>query len=161
MSKFEFNISPKYKKSFVEYTTLEKPINDKKIKITKELVWRSGEFSVTITNEEFEKYCKEKELKISELEGNEEKFFESFQENGVLVIDENFPLEHEFLSSFDGCSDDYNICYDDGSDVEDSIEKEIYGILEEGDFYDLEDDHGYQIVDTKYEMYGELDITRV
>lgn len=75
-----------------------------------------------------------------------------------MAFDDSFPFEYEFLSSFDGCSDDYSIRYDDGSDVEDSVEKEINEIIEEGDFYSLEDDHGYIISDTTYEIHGEFDV---
>ena len=155
---FKFNVSPKYKKSFVEYTVMKKEIDNKIVKITRELVWRSGEIEINISKENFEKYCKDKNLQFSELNNNEYKLFESMKKSDVLTIDDSFPFEYEFLSSFDGCSDDYNVCYDDGSDVEDSIQEEIDNILEEGDFYDLEDDHGYNIDDTKYEMHGELEI---
>lgn len=161
MSSFEFNVSPKYKKSFVEYMTLQKKINEKVVKVTRELVWRTGEFSVTISEEEFKKYCQEKDLKIDTIENNEDKIFESLRKDGILAFDDSFPFEHEFLSSFDGCSDDYSIYYEDGSDVEDSIEEEINGILEEGDFYDLEDEHNYNIDDTRYEIHGDLDIERI
>ena len=159
MSVFKYNVSPKYKKSFVDYTTVEKKINDKKIKVTRETLWRFGEMEVTITKEEFERHVKDKDLKINTMENNEQEFFESLQEDGVLVFDDSFPFEYEFLSSFDGCSDDYSIHYDDGSDVEDSVEKEINEIIEEGDFYSLEDDHGYIIDDTTYEIHGELDVS--
>ena len=87
MQSFEFNVAPEYKKSFVDYTTIEKKIDDKKI--------------------------------------------------------------------------NYNICYDDGSDVEDSVEEEINKIIEEGDFYDLEDYHNYTVVETKYEIHGDLDIYNI
>ena len=159
MSVFKYNVSPKYKKSFVDYTTVEKKVNDKKIKVTRETLWRFGEMEVAITKEEFERHVKDKDLKINTMENNEQEFFESLQKDGVLVFDDSFPFEYEFLSSFDGCSDDYSIYYDDGSDVEDSVEKEINEIIEEGDFYSLEDDHGYIIDDTTYEIHGELDVT--
>lgn len=154
----KLNISPKYKKSFVEYTILKKEINNKKVKITRELLWRTGEIEVTITEEEFQKFCKDNNLQLLKLKENEYKLFESLKKNNVLVFDDSFPFEYEFLSCFDGCSDDHNICYDDGSDVEESIEEEINNILEEGDFYDLEDNHGYLIDENKYEIYGELEI---
>ena len=160
MSVFEFTVSPKYKKSFVEYTIVQKNINDKNVKVKRELVWRTGEIEVKITEEEFKKYTEDKELNISELEGNEDVLFDSLKKDDVLIVDDKFPFEHEFLSSFDGCSNDYYIYYEDGSDVEDSIEEEINNVLEEGDFYDLEDDHGYEIEDTIYELHGELDITK-
>jgi len=160
MSVFEFNVSPKHKKSFVEYTIVQKNINDKNVKVKRELVWRQGEIEVKITEEEFKKYLEDKELNISKLEGNEHILFDSLKKEDVLVFDDKFPFEYEFLSSFDGCSDDYYIYYEDGSDVEDSIEEEINNVLEEGDFYDLEDDHGYEIEDTIYELHGELDIEK-
>jgi hypothetical protein len=158
METFRLNISPKYKKSFVEYTIIQKLINDKLVKVKRELLWRSGEIEVSITEDDLEKYCKDKELKFSKLQGNENLLFESLKKNDILTFDDSFPFEHEFLSSFDGCSTDYYIYHDDGSDVEESVEDEINNVLEEGDFYDLEDDHGYDIVDTIYEIHGDLDI---
>ena len=161
MTIFEFNVSTKYKKSFVEYSTLKKVIDNKTVNVTRELVWRTGEFQVTITEDEFQKYCKDCNLNFSTIEGNEIRFFESMQKDDVLTFDESFPFQHEFLSSFDGCSDDYTISYDDGSDVEESIRDEIDSVLEDGDFYDLEDEHEYYMDDTKYEIHGELEIERI
>ena len=113
---------------------------------------------VTITDEEFQKYCKDKNLNFNKLENNENQLFESIQKNGVLILDDSFPFQYEFQSSFDGCGDDYNIIYDDGTEVEENIVDEIYSIIEEGDFYDLEDEHGHEVDETKYEIYGDLDI---
>ena len=151
-------ITPKYKKSFFEYTILKKEINNKKVKITRELLWRTGEIEVTITEEDFQKFCKDNNLQLLKLKENEYKLFESLKKNNALVFDDKFPFEYEFLSSFDGCSDYRNICYDDGSDVEESIEEEINNILEEGDFYDLEDNHGYCIDENFYEIIGGFEI---
>ena len=102
MPSFEFNVAPEYKKSFVDYTTIEKRIDDKKIKVTREILWRFGEIQVTVTEDEFEKYVKDKDLEINKMENNEE-----------------------------------------------------------GDFYDLEDYHNYTVVETKYEMHGDLDIYNI
>ena len=144
-----FNVSPKYKKSFIEFNYLEKKIDNKIIKIIQETVWRSGEINVMID-----------ENKVKEF-SNIEELFNSIKIHGILLFDENFPFEYEFDSSWDGCSTDYNISYEDGSDVEDELEEEIMTIIEEDGFYDLEDYHGYEMVDTKYEIDGELEIKQI
>ena len=145
MPTLNFNVSPKYKKSFIEFNYLEKKIDDKIIKIVQEIVWRSGEINVMID-----------ENKVKEF-NNIEELFNSIKINECLIFNEDFPFEYEFDSSWDGCSTDYNITYDDGSDVE----EEIMTIIEEEGFYDLEDYYGYQMVDTKYEIDGELEIKQI
>ena len=149
MTTLNFNVSPKYKKSFIEFNYLEKKIDDKIIKIVQEIVWRSGEINVMID-----------ENKVKEF-NNIEELFNSIKINKCLIFNEDFPFEYEFDSSWDGCSTDYNITYEDGSDVEEEIEEEIMTIIEEDGFYDLEDYHGYQMVDTKYEIDGELEIKQI
>ena len=149
MSILNFNVSPKYKKSFIEFNYIEKKVDNKTIRIVREMVWRFGEFIVSISEDKLKEYK------------NVEDLFNSLQTNGVLVFDDNFPFENEFISSFDGCSDDYQISYDDGSDLEEELEEEILNIIEEEGIYELEDNHGYQMVDTKYEIEGDLDIKQV
>ena len=149
MSILNFNVSPKYKKSFIEFNYIEKKVDNKTIRIVREMVWRFGEFNVSISEDKLKEYK------------NVEDLFKSLQTNNVLVFDDNFPFENEFLSSFDGCSDDYQISYDDGSDLEEELEEEILNIIEEEGIYELEDNHGYQMVDTKYEIEGDLDIKLV
>ena len=149
MSILNFNVSPKYKKSFIEFNYIEKKVDNKTIRIVREMVWRFGEFNVSISEDKLKEYK------------NVEDLFNSLQTNGVLVFDDNFPFENEFISSFDGCSDDYQISYDDGSDLEEELEEEILNIIEEEGIYELEDNHGYQMVDTKYEIEGDLDIKQV
>ena len=149
MSILNFNVSPKYKKSFIEFNYIEKKVDNKTIRIVREMVWRFGEFNVSINEDKLKEYK------------NVEDLFKSLQTNGVLVFDDNFPFENEFLSSFDGCSDDYQISYDDGSDLEKELEEEILNIIEEEGIYELEDNHGYQMIDTKYEIEGDLDIKQV
>lgn len=149
MSILNFNVSPKYKKSFIEFNYIEKKVDNKTIRIVREMAWRFGEFNVSISEDKLKEYK------------NVEDLFKSLQTNGVLVFDDNFPFENEFISSFDGCSDDYQISYDDGSNLEDELEEEILNIIEEEGIYELEDNHGYQMVDTKYEIEGDLDIKQV
>lgn len=146
MSKIEFNVSPKYKKSFIEYNYLEKIIDDKKIKLVRELVWRNGEINVMVDYEKFKEF------------NNEEELFNSIRHNGVLLFNDKFPFEYEFISSWDGCSDDYSLTYDDGSEVDEELEEEIMNIIEEEGVYELEDNHDFELTDTTYEIYGDLDI---
>lgn len=146
MSKIEFNVSPKYKKSFIEYNYLEKIIDDKKIKLVRELVWRNGEINVLVDYEKFKEF------------NNVEEMFNSIRHNGVLLFNDEFPFEYEFISSWDGCSDDYSLTYDDGSEVDEELEEEIMNIIEEEGVYELEDNHDFELTDTTYEIYGDLDI---
>lgn len=148
MSTIEFNISPKYKKSFIEFNYFEKNINGKKLKLVRELVWRGGEISVTVNTEKFDEF------------NNAEEMFNSIKTNGVLLLNDEFPLEYEFGSSWDGCSN-YSLEYEDGSDVEEEIEEEIMNIIEENDIYYLEDYHDFMMVDTYYKIEGELDIEKI
>ena len=149
MSTVEFNVSPKYKKSFIEFNYLEKNINGKKIKLVRELVWRNGEINVTVDSEKFKEYSSVEEL------------FNSIKKHEVLLFDDEFPFEYEFVSSWDGCSDDYNITYEDGSDVEEELEEEIMNIIEEEGIYELEDNHDFVMMDTTYEIDGELEIQKL
>ena len=149
MSTIEFNVSPKYKKSFIEFNYLEKNINGKKIKLVRELVWRNGEINVTVDSEKFKEYSSVEEL------------FNSIKKHEVLLFDDEFPFEYEFVSSWDGCSDDYNITYEDGSDVEEKLEEEIMNIIEEEGIYELEDNHDFVMMDTTYEIDGELEIQKL
>ena len=146
MSTVEFNVSPKYKKSFIEYNYLEKIIDDKKIKLVRELVWRNGEINVLVDYEKFKEF------------NNAEEMFNSIRHNGVLLFNDEFPFEYEFISSWDGCSDDYSLTYDDGSEVEEELEEYIMNIIEEEGVYDLEDNHQFEMTDTTYEIDGDLDI---
>ena len=149
MSTVEFNVSPKYKKSFIEFNYLEKNINGKKIILVRELVWRNGEINVTVDTEKLNEFNSPKEL------------FNSIRKHGVLLFNDNFPFEYEFQSSWDGCSDDYSITYEDGSEVEEDIEQEIMNIIEEEGVYDLEDNHQFEMTDTAYEIDGDLDIQKI
>ena len=149
MSAVEFNVSPKYKKSFIEFNYLEKNFNGKKIKIVRELVWRNGEINVTVDIEKLNQFK------------NPEELFNSIRKHGVLLFNDNFPFEYEFQSSWDGCSDDYSITYEDGSEVEDELEEEIMNIIDEDGVYELEDNHEFEMTDTTYEIDGDLDIQKV
>ena len=142
----EFNVSPKYKKSFIEFNYLEKNINGKKIILVRELVWRNGEINVMVDYEKFKEFNTPEEL------------FDSIRISGALLFNDDFPFEYEFQSSWDGCSDDYSITYEDGSEVEEDIEQEIMNIIDEEGIYDLEDNHQFEMTDTTYEIDGDLDI---
>ena len=145
----EFNVSPKYKKSFIEFNYLEKNVNGKKIILVRELVWRNGEINVTVGIEKLNQF------------NNPEELFNSIRKHGVLLFNDNFPFEYEFQSSWDGCSDDYSITYEDGSEVEDELEEKIMKIIEEEGVYELEDNHEFEMTDTTYEIDGDLDIQKV
>ena len=149
MSTIEFNVSPKYKKSFIEFNYLEKNFNGKKIKLVRELVWRNGEINVTIDSKKLNEFNSAEEL------------FNSIRKHGVLLFNDKFPFEYEFQSSWDGCSDDYSITYDDGSELEDELEEEIMNIIEEEGIYELEDNHEFEMTDTTYEIDGDLEIEKI
>ena len=150
MTTIEFKVSPKYKKSFIEFNYLEKKKEDKTLKLVRELVWRSGEINVTVDAE-----------KLKEFNNNPEELFNSIRTHGVLLINDDFPFEYEFMSSWDGCSDDYSLTYKDGSEVEEELEEEIMNIIEEEDIYHLEDYHDFVMMDTTYEIDGDLDIEKI
>ena len=149
MSVVEFNVSPKHKKSFIEFNHLGKNINGKTIKLVRELVWRNGEINVTVDSKKFKEYTGVEEM------------FNSIKKHEVLLFNDEFPFEYEFLSSWDGCYDDYSLKYEDGLDVEEELEKEIMTIIEEEGIDELEDNHGFVMIDTTYEIDGELDIQKI
>ena len=149
MSFSEFTISPKFKKSFVEFNYLEKNINNKKIKLIRELVWRNGEINVSINNKKLKEFNTIEEL------------FNSITKHNILLFDNKFPFEYEFVSSYDGCSDDYSLSYEDGSDIEEELENKIMNIIEEEGVYELEDNHNFEMVDTTYEIYGKINIKKI
>jgi hypothetical protein len=149
MSIIEFNVSPKYKKSFIEFNYLEKIVNNKNLRVIRELVWRHGEINVSID-----------ENKLKEF-NNVEELFNSIKKHNILIFDDEFPFEYEFVSSWDGCADDYEVTFVDGSEVDDKIEDEIMEVIEEDGYYELEDSHGYDMSETIYEIDGELNIKKV
>ena len=75
MSILNFNVSPKYKKSFVEFNYIEKKVDNRTIRIVREIVWRFGEFNVSISEDKLKEYK------------NVEDLFKSLQTNNVLVFD--------------------------------------------------------------------------
>ena len=149
MSVVDFNVSPKYKKSFIEFNYFEKNINGKKIKLVRELVWRDGEINVTVDKEEFKKFK------------NADELFNSIKKHEVLLFNDEFPFEYEFVSSWDGCYDDYSLKYDDGAEVEENVEEGIMNIIEEEGIDELENNHDFIMIDTTYEMDGELVIQEI
>ena len=74
---------------------------------------------------------------------------------------DEFKFEYEFVSSWDGCYDDYSLKYDDGSNVEEELEEEIMSIIEEEGIDELEDNYDFLMIDTTYEIDGELDIQKI
>ena len=87
--------------------------------------------------------------------------FNSIKKHQVLLFNDEFPFEYEFVSSWDGCSDDYSLTYEDGSEVEEELEEEIMNIIEEEGIDELEDNHDFIMTDTIYEIDGELDIQKL
>ena len=149
MNVFKFNVSPKYKKSFIEFNYFEKNINNKKIKVIRELVWRFGDIVISVDNKKIKKF-----KNINEL-------LNSIKKDGVLLFNDDFPFEYEFVSSWDGCSDDYFLSYEDGTDVEKNLEEELMNIINNDGIYNLEDNHGFILCDTIYEISGELNIKKL
>jgi len=146
------------KKSFNEFTTLKKTSNGLVTFVTEELLWRFGEVSVSFTNEELKKYCDDNDLDVKAFNGCEDKIFNYLKdEDDILCFNGNFPFEFEFLSSNDSCYSEYTI--DCGDDKE--FELKIRDIIDEEGLYVLEDDYGYIVYETKWEIYGELDIKKI
>ena len=146
---YRYDVSPRNKKSFIEINYLEKEINNKKVIIKQELVWRIGKVIVIIEKDKVQDFHSTKDL------------FESINKDNSLIFNDNFPFEWEFISSWDCCATDYSINHVDGTNVEESLEEELMNIIDEEGIYELEDNHDFIMTDTVYEIYGELDIYHI
>ena len=130
-----YEVSNKYKKCFEEMEHLKH--DEKDIRATTHVVWRSGTTIITPETEE------EVEMLSSEMHNSED--------------DEFYPQEYEmneFAVSTDGCSDEISFF---GADLtEDEEERLIEGYYDDGNSF--LDEEGFTTYDNETIIYGELEI---
>jgi len=132
----KYNVSPKYKKQYIDVEYVEHESNGTKLTIT--TFWRSGEFAIT-------------PMHNYEVEWLED----------AMTSDEDQELcplefeESEFLSSWDGYFDELKV-------VEGEISDEEMARLNDGycdDGYSFLEDEGYTTYNSDVYMCGELSIS--
>lgn len=133
-----YKISAKYKKSTFSHEYWENFIADKKVVIIITTLWRWGEFNITI-NDDNKKEIMDKEN----------------------IIINNY--ENEFINTTDGCERSVKI-ENFGSYTEEEQQKILNLIYEDIDneiILDediLEEENGWQLDDTLYEIHGGCDL---
>ena len=144
----EFEITPRYKKSFLEYTIYSK----NNIDIIQETLWRTGEIIVRIYNEDYKHICDNNNLSHELLDTNINHVFHTLKNNDILSFNIDFPFEYEFSYSYDGCGSEYEII---NANLD---EKQLLLNIIDDDYNKLEDELDYQITDVYYNIYNEIDI---
>jgi hypothetical protein len=135
-----YNISPKFKKSLLERQIYKKSINNHTYTIYRDILWRQGEFEITVVDE----------TDLPDPNSTDE----------ITLSD----YDYEFISTWDGC-DETIALYNDINDNEITsgpVYNTIHKIINEtSDFNTLEDDHDWELDDTDYIIYGGCDIEKV
>lgn len=132
-------IEPKVKKSTFsnEYWTNE--VNGKSVTITVTIMWRWGEFSITITEDQKKKIENSDELLLSD-------------------------YEYEFISTDDGCERFIEIQNEDSFSKQE-LEKIYETMYEDTDeeLYDelFMEENGWDLADTTYEINGGIDFKKI
>lgn len=135
----KYSISNKYKKSFIEYETYEKIINDTTYTFTVELGWRYGSIKIEVPDE----YTKE------QVENTLNKLYEK---EGLLNI-ENIPFDWSIDECIDGCNLEYEIPDNIPDTIREELEEHIvgHGILSVEEIGWYEEGCRYEIID-EYEL---------
>ena len=133
----KYTVSPVYKKRYIEVEYLEHESNGSKLSIT--TLWRSGECAVTPMHD-YEVEMLQDAITFSDED----------QEFCPYGFEEN-----EFLSTWDGCSDDLEIVSGEISDEE--MERLCEGYYDDG--YSFLEEEGYCSYDSEVYMYGELAVS--
>lgn len=134
----EYIVTPTYKKSTYSNEIWTNTVNNKTVTMINTVTWRWGEFIVNIYDSEYEELSKEDNIIINDHSG-------------------------EFISTDDGCERTVEI-----KDIEKYSEeekKEIYDLIyedaEEEILLDddvLEEEKGWMLDDTIYEIYGGFEL---
>jgi hypothetical protein len=134
----EYLVTPSYKKSTYSNELWTNTINNKNVTMVNTVMWRRGEFIVKLYDKEYE---------------------ELLEEDNIIINDHS----GEFISTDDGCERTVEI-----KDIEKYSEeekKEIYDLIyedvEEEILLDddvLEEEKGWMLDDTIYEIYGGFEL---
>lgn len=157
----KFLILPKYKKNFVEFTKLEKQLeNGEYVYVTEEMVWRFGEIIVNLYESDFKQICEEHNLTSNLIHEHPYEFFKQITNDNTLTFNEDFPFEYEFVGSYDGCCNDHYITYSNPDKADKTIEYEIYNILDVDGFNELEEKLDFMCTDCTYEIYDDFELEK-
>ena len=128
----DYVLTPKNKKSIYEVNQYVKEHNDTNLSINREVVWRSGSFSIPVpeTKDEIDKFLNEEGYDtldefLEDYESIEEKVLPSDDEKIEMIIED---FNAELIDTFDGSQDWYIECNDEELSPD---EDELNEILEE------------------------------
>ena len=128
----DYVLTPKNKKSIYEVNQYVKEHNDTNLSINREVVWRSGSFSIPVpeTKDEIDKFLDEEGYDtldefLEDYESIEEKVLPSDDEKIEMIIED---FNAEPIDTFDGSQDWYIECNDEELSPD---EDELNEILEE------------------------------
>ena len=156
-----YTVTNRFKKSVDETEILVGTVDDVKVRITYTTNWRSGEFRIGVpeTKEEIADYLKHQGYETVEalLEDYEA---ESLGDIVLPPEDEDYIemcdyYEWEMLSTYDGCSEDYEIHVKTEDDyVEAQITEKIENVIEEEGLWGLFDELDFESDDCIYEIHN-------
>lgn len=133
-----YRISPAHKKCLVETSTYEKEIDGVMYKLKEIKGWRYGSFTVEASEERVRELKNQEDIHI--VCGDED-------DEGTM---------YEFEESTDCHSMDYELYDTEGNSIDDGdVYDTIMEIIEESGMMELEDNHGWSIDETEYDIYGE------
>ena len=128
----DYVLTPKNKKSIYEVNQYVKEHNDTNLSINREVVWRSGSFSIPVpeTKDEIDKFLNEEGYDtldefLEDYESIEEKVLPSDDEKIEMIIED---FNAELIDTFDGSQDWHIECNDEELSPD---EDELNEILEE------------------------------
>jgi hypothetical protein len=164
-----FRIEPTYKKSVIEWTIFKREVDGKPQFLRKELGWRWGEFLIRVPDTVDEKLEWAQGMGYDNVETCLEEYYglEDITEDSLLEAllpdtDDDYieleDYEHEMLSTWDGCWDDWSINLP-GQDDDVMDEEEKDSILEEVQIaYDEDYEEGVEALGWEF-IECEYDIT--
>lgn len=133
-----YKVTPQSKKSTYSIELWDNLICDKKVVLEKTIIWRYGEFNISIYEKEKEELLKKDYININDHDG-------------------------EFICTNDGCEERVEIKNIEkySEDEKKEIYKSIYENIEEEILFDdsvLEEENGWTLDDTIYEIYNGFDL---
>jgi hypothetical protein len=133
-----YKVTPKLKKCTYSTEIWDNIICNKKVVLEKTILWRYGEFNIEIYEKEKEELLKKDHININDYGG-------------------------EFICTTDGCEETFEIKNIEkySENEKEEIYKSIYENIEEEILFDesvLEEENGWTLDDTIYEIYNGFDL---
>ena len=161
----DYVLTPKNKKSIYEVNQYVKEHNDTNLSINREVVWRSGSFSIPVpeTKDEIDKFLDEEGYDtldefLEDYESIEEKVLPSDDEKIEMIIED---FNAECLDTFDGSQDWYIECNDeelspDKDELNEILEEVKEAFEEEGE--DGLSSLGWEESYSDFEIWGDYSL---